>query len=261
VKVFLSWSGEKSQRVALSLREWLPYVVHDLEPFVSAKDIDPGSRWQTEIAMELEATSYGIVCVTNENQAAPWLNFEAGALAKAVDKSRVIPLAIDLKSSDIKPPLSHFQAQPATRDGINEIVRSINAACERPSHGDRLQKAFVKWWPELEAELDVIAQEVPAPAGDTRTERELLEETLNIVRGLARASADTPSDVARDTGTSRQVLERSTGGHNFEPRRMAAAYSNYLKGRDALAKREARKAAAKKSGSKKTKTDEPAGQK
>jgi hypothetical protein len=44
---------------------------------------------------------------------APWLNFEAGVLAEAVKSSRVIPLAIDLKPSDIKSPISHFQAKEA----------------------------------------------------------------------------------------------------------------------------------------------------
>src|SRR5689334_12254492 len=111
MKVFISWSGEKSRAVAQALREWLPAVDKQLAPFVSSKDIFAGTRWQAEIIRELEATSFGIVCVTQENQAQPWINFEAGAIAKAVETSRVVPLAVDLKPSDIKPPLGQFQAQ------------------------------------------------------------------------------------------------------------------------------------------------------
>jgi hypothetical protein len=188
MKVFLSWSGDKSRAVALALHDWLPDVLKNVEPFVSSEDIDPGSRWQAEIAGQLEATSYGIVCVTRENQAAPWLNFEAGALAKAVESSRVIPLAVDLKPSDIEPPLGHFQAQPSAEDGIHAIVRAINATCEPRLEDARLEKSFAKWWPDLMERLRAIEQAAPTPAGESRSDRELLEETLDTVRGIARAT-------------------------------------------------------------------------
>jgi hypothetical protein len=96
MRVFISWSGETSRDVALALRDWLPGVINSVRPFVSTKDIYAGSRWQMEIAAQLEATNFGIVCVTRANQSAPWLNFEAGALAKAVESSSVVPLAIGL---------------------------------------------------------------------------------------------------------------------------------------------------------------------
>lgn len=233
MKVFLSWSGEKSQRVAVALREWLPYINTNLDPFISSKDIDPGSRWQAEIAEELGATSYGIICVTRENQAAPWLNYEVGALTYAVDKSHVVPLAIDLKPSDIKPPLGHFQAMSATREDIYTIARSINELCERSSKD--LEKAFEKWWPDLEGQLDAIAKDVPAPAGDTRTERELLEETLDLVRGLARVTADVPS--ATDAVQSKPS-RRAAGPR---PEQMPQALSAYQRARKARERQAARK--------------------
>ena len=186
MKVFISWSGAKSGEVAQALRDWLPYVINDVEPFVSSKDIEPGARWPTEIARRLEDTAYGIVCVTRDNQHVQWLNFEAGALAKAVDESRVVPLAIDLKPSDIEPPLGHFQAQEATTNGIRAVVRAINAACERSLEEGRLDTAFDRWWPDLDAKLKAVEESVPTPSGDTRSDRELLEETLDLARSLVR---------------------------------------------------------------------------
>ena len=50
-----------------------------------------------------------------ENQSAPWLNFEAGALAKKLESSRVVPLAINLKPSEVQQPLGQFQAKEATK--------------------------------------------------------------------------------------------------------------------------------------------------
>jgi hypothetical protein len=125
------------------------------------------------------------------------LNFEAGALAKAVDLSRVVPLAIDLKPSDVKIPLGQFQAQPASEHGLGEIVTSMNATAEAPLTEPMLKKAVAKWWPDLDEELQNIdrentkpstparAQEEPQP----RTDRDLLEEMLNAVRSLARTDA------------------------------------------------------------------------
>jgi hypothetical protein len=105
MKVFLSWSGDKSGAVALALRDWLPRIINEVEPFMSDKDIAAGANWQVEIAGELESTKFGIVCVTVENQDSRWLNFETGALVKEFGQSRVVPLAIDLKPVDVEPPL------------------------------------------------------------------------------------------------------------------------------------------------------------
>ncbi len=70
--------------------------------FVSSKDLTAGGRWQNEIAAEPEATNFGIICVTSDYQLSPWLNLEAGALAKAVTASRVVPHAIDLRPSETR---------------------------------------------------------------------------------------------------------------------------------------------------------------
>lgn len=99
LKVFISWSGEESHKVALVLREWLPSVIQSITPYVSSEDIDKGTRWASDIAGELDESSFGILCVTKDNLNAPWLNFEAGALGKSVDKSRVCPFLFRIKRS------------------------------------------------------------------------------------------------------------------------------------------------------------------
>lgn len=188
MKVFISWSGAKSRQVALALRDWLPSVINSVEPFVSAKDIYAGTRWQAEISAQLESTNFGIICVTQDNQSSAWLNFEAGALAKAVDASRVAPLAIDIKPSDVELPLGQFQAQPADEAGIMEICRSINVASPHPLDTPLLGRSVKKWWPDLEEELATASKSNPkAGASRGRSDREILEEVLNTVRSLVHS--------------------------------------------------------------------------
>lgn len=98
--------------------EWLPQVIQVLEPYVSSEDIDKGARWSVDIAKELEASTYGIICVTPENVDAPWINFEAGALSKTLDRARVSPLLFGLKPSDIKGPLLQSQGTVADKNDI-----------------------------------------------------------------------------------------------------------------------------------------------
>jgi hypothetical protein len=192
MKVFISWSSSKSGSVAKALRDWLPQVINSVQPFVSASDIDSGSRWQAELASELDSTNYGIVCVTRDNQIAPWLNFEAGALAKAVvDRARVVPLAVDLPLSELKAPLSQFQAQRADKGGLSAIVSSMNAAADTPLQEKLLTRAFEKWWPDLARELEQIEDDArPLAPAEQRTEREMVEEILETVRHLARDEVD-----------------------------------------------------------------------
>jgi len=210
LELFISWSGEKSRRVALALADWLPSVINDVEPFVSAENIHAGARWQTVIGERLEKANFGIICVTAENQSSPWLNFEAGALAKALDQGRVIPLALDLKLSDIENPLAQFQGQLATREGIGKILESINEACDPGLTAQRLEKALARWWPELEESLRAIDDE-SAPAGleePTRDVRALVEEVLDIVRSLSRSPKERPGRLRASTPPGSEELAR-----------------------------------------------------
>jgi TIR domain len=97
VKGFISWSGEPSRSIARALDGWLESVVQHVDAWMSDADIGSGQRWNEAISKSLDETDFGIVCVTRANQHAPWLIFEAGALAKSVNEGRVVPLCIDLK--------------------------------------------------------------------------------------------------------------------------------------------------------------------
>src|SRR6266566_1158547 len=77
--VFISWSGERSQKVGTAIYDWLPMVVQSAKPWMSEEDIEKGSRGLDEIAKALDVMSVGIICLTPENLERPWILFETGA--------------------------------------------------------------------------------------------------------------------------------------------------------------------------------------
>ncbi|MBH0056589.1 toll/interleukin-1 receptor domain-containing protein [Pseudoalteromonas sp. SWXJZ94C] len=187
MKVFLSWSGDTSHKVALILRDWLPSVIQSIEPYVSSEDIDKGARWSTDIASELEDSTYGILCVTKENLRAPWLIFEAGALSKTMDKSSVSPFLFDIKRVEVNGPILQFQSTVFEKEDVKKLLLSLNKACNDDQlTSERLDKAFDVWYPTLEEQLNELPKSVLEPAKVVKKKDEasnaILEEILNLSR-------------------------------------------------------------------------------
>lgn len=180
MKVFISWSGERSKSIANALKHWLPDVIQGLQVWMSDHDIQAGVRWTGELSDELAQCYFGIVCLTPENLDSHWLTFEAGALSKAIEKSRVVPYRFQLRPSDIGPPLSQFQGVDANKEGTLKLVLSIHNALENPLGDEgKIARAFDHWWSDLKNML----AEIPKTATRViRSDRELLEEVLEIVR-------------------------------------------------------------------------------
>ena len=188
MKLFISWSKARSNQVALLLREWLPSVVQRIEPWMSGEDIDKGQRWGIELSELLASTSQGIICVTADNVAEPWLNFEAGALAKSVTVARVRPVLLDLAPADVTGPLAQFQATTLTdRADMLRLVASLNAGTDKPVDPALLARSFDRAWDELAAAVDRLAA-LPVPGGvkPLRRTEEKIDEILGLVRELER---------------------------------------------------------------------------
>jgi hypothetical protein len=67
MKVFISWSGERSHLLAQALHESLPLVLHYVKPWLSPAAIFAGDRWAQEVGKDLESSNFEIICVTPEN--------------------------------------------------------------------------------------------------------------------------------------------------------------------------------------------------
>lgn len=53
MRVFISWSGERSKYIAEAIRSWLPKVIQSLRPWMSQEDISAGARWLADVSSEL----------------------------------------------------------------------------------------------------------------------------------------------------------------------------------------------------------------
>jgi TIR domain-containing protein len=195
MKVFVSWSGKHSFKIAIVLRDWLPSVIQALEPYVSSVDIDKGARWGLDIAKELEESTFGILCVTPDNMEAPWLNFEAGALSKKLDKGRVTPFLVSMRPAQLSAgPLTQFQATLAEKEDVWKLVKSLNEQVgDSRLEESKLRKAFDKWWPELEEGLALAVKdvdEVTTAKLVRKDSTEILEELLESMWAQQRMLAD-----------------------------------------------------------------------
>jgi anti-anti-sigma factor len=153
VIAFVSWSGKQSGDAATALRSWLGDVLPAVDVWMSAHDVKPGSPWGSDLHRHLSKADFGILCLTRENQHAPWLLYETGCLVMRVAPGRVVPYLLDLDPAALTGPLAQLQAVTATRDGTKELVVALNAATDAPLAPDRLERTFEKWWPDLERAL------------------------------------------------------------------------------------------------------------
>jgi hypothetical protein len=187
-RIFLSWSGKASHQLAEQLHEWLPNVIQVIEPYLSQADTAKGERWLERISAELADASLGILCLTRSNLESPWLLFEAGALSQKFEPRQVCPFLLNLAPTDLTFPLAQFQATTATEGDVRRLMTTINDTLGDDRLNDKkLSDAFEVWWPKLKTAISSIKDDSDSDAESSellRTDRELLEETLTLVRGI-----------------------------------------------------------------------------
>lgn len=186
MKVFISWSGEKSRLLAEAIRAWLPAVIQNVKPFFTPEDVEKGARWGHEISKELESSSFGIFCLTPDNITKPWIMFEAGALSKKIETARICPILFGLEKSDLEGPLVQFQAISFLYEEMYKMLIVINNALGEHKLDDAvLKNVFDMWWPRLKDNVDNILsskEDLSEEKENIRSDRDILEEVLGLLR-------------------------------------------------------------------------------
>jgi hypothetical protein len=187
MKVFMSWSGQRSKAAAELLNDWVKCVIQASRPWISTRGIGRGSVWFTEINNELKDTAVGIICLTHENKNSPWILFEAGALAKGLTTNLVCTFLVDLKPSDIQDPLAQFNHTLPEKDGLWSLALTLNSSMEHPLDGPTLYTVFETFWPEFKRKFTLILETYPQEAVIVpRQEKDMLAEILETMRGFGQ---------------------------------------------------------------------------
>jgi len=190
-KVFISWSGDLSNKLAEAVRNWIPGVLQFAKPYFTPSDIEKGARWGSDILGELASSDIGIICLTKDNLSKPWILFEAGALSKNFDKSKVCTLLFGVEATDLSGPLTIFQGTRFEKADVKKLIKSINATGGEAKLEDSvLDEVFEMWWPRLQERVASILEAGKTTSGDAqRPDREILEEVLELSRLSARRNS------------------------------------------------------------------------
>jgi hypothetical protein len=211
VSVFISWSGEDSasRRVAEVFKKYIPKIIQGTSCYVSTQT-EAGQVWVDTLFKELEGKNVGLLCVTRENYDKPWVNFEAGALAKNYTTARVCPILIDLQPADITGPLTAFQMKRLTEGDVFSIFEMLNVSKKDAAlTPEALKDAFDAWWPKFDADLKAaIAESSSSARSVERSQREILEEILETVRALSNRSAEKRAAIFVEGATEKLFLEK-----------------------------------------------------
>ncbi|WP_411382854.1 hypothetical protein ACK3BK_15995 [Pseudomonas sp. L7] len=195
MKVFVSWSGQRSKAVAELISDWIKCVLQASQPWISTRDIDKGAIWFSEISDQLKDTAAGIVCLTQENKNKPWILFETGALAKGLSTNRVCTFLIDLQSSEIEDPLAQFNHTFPERTSMWGLICSLNSCLDHNRLDERiLRQVFDTYWPQFDQRFKEAIKNTPqAENVEPRSEQSILSEILSNTRSLSSRVRDLES--------------------------------------------------------------------
>lgn len=195
MKIFISWSGDRSKQIAVALKTFTKMVLQETEPWISSNDIDGGSVWFNKITQQLKESQTSIICLTHENINEPWILFEAGAVAKGIETNRPCTLLIDLNPTDIKGPLAQFNHTLCNKDGLRKLLNELNKSLKQPLEETQFDSLFEALWPSLSPSIEKVLAQKPSSAKpkNERRPEDMLAEILERIRTIENQTAARPS--------------------------------------------------------------------
>lgn len=217
--VFLSWSGN-SKSVAAALNDWLPQVLHAIRPWYSDEDIAKGARSIVAVESALASTTFGIICVTQANHQSPWLNYEAGFLARELTQSRVTPFLIDLAPANLRGPLANLQATQASKPDVRKLILGLNESLDDDNRlpQARIEKSFERWWPDLEQSLETLRAELNTKVQTPRPMERKLDDLFIATKQIQRDIERVVKRIDGDPASSALPVAFTDAAEAEEPR-------------------------------------------
>lgn len=157
--VLIYWSGARSGHVAQMVSDALSTTIPGLPIRVWESESDAVRKRKRQLVnpasglgwAPFHGISVGILCVTDANQEDPWLNFDAGTMAKQLN---AVALLIDVRPDDVSSPLKLLDMESLDKEGLLTVFHRVNNRFERGRRTEQdLKGAFYKLWPSFESKL------------------------------------------------------------------------------------------------------------
>ena len=189
LKIFISWSGERSRLFGSAIREWLPKILDPVEIWMSDGSISKGERWYNEIMDGLKNYQIGIMCLTPENYEAPWMNFEAGILHANSENPMICPLLLGMGKDDFKGPLREFQATVFEKEDFLKLIFSLNEKLREDSQVSEkiIENRYEKYWLLFKKEVEELSRTTISAYGCS---------VPNVIKTLSKSGFSKP-DIGR----------------------------------------------------------------
>lgn len=214
MKVFISWSGSSSKRVAEILEKRLPKFIPGIELWISY-NIKKGSLWMPDIMKGLDQAFFGILCITRDNLDSDWIVFEAGAISMAGTfntKTNMCPYLVDTIPNKLPSPLAQFNAAMANREDTFRLILDINKAQEYPIHTDEINANFNKYWSALDKDLKKIPKtDSGIRVGHPELGHLLLSHRDSVIYRIRQVARDAIGRVSAGNYDSALFLARISG--------------------------------------------------
>lgn len=215
-KIFISWSGENSKKIAMELKEILEkkiFISTDLECFVSTVDIASGDDWWNKIKKELMKCKQGILCVTKENIKAPWIFYEAGAMvARDVptipllfncnvnslegspikgkqcvdfhDQSQFLKMIHDINCSMMLLPIEKSQLDAIAKDAYDEVKNKLNPTLKQLKQTRLFNEKYIYPTNITTVQLNTLYISAPMSSVNEEVYKQLREDILCLKERL-----------------------------------------------------------------------------
>ena len=218
-KVFISWSGDDEQEIALKLKELL-VKFYEVEVFVSSKDIrgvDEG--WRVSIINNLKSADYGIVLVSSQNSHAPWLLYEAGALDGHLNFQNVSVVSLDIPVDEIPSPLKGKQVRRLNYDDFKELRKDFQAgglvSRKRPSFGGKktwrsFENIIKKSIEQLKIKSNVTVETTAQTGNNHAAPQELLIQSGKFVKPYVQGKSISKGGYLMPVTFDKPFTERPT---------------------------------------------------
>ncbi len=191
--VFLSWSKNLAKEIAVKFRDDLEFIFGSrVTIFFSPDDIKSGQKAFNEINRQLNVTNYGVFIITEENKSAPWIFYEAGAIAKDEKRCRVMVMLAGVGNDALQDtPLQQYQNCRLCEEGYKKIFMDIYELCSvRDKESTVLERISARWKENCREYEELMGTYVQTPENTVQEKNTYvyISGKLNDLQNLIRES-------------------------------------------------------------------------